>query len=47
VFYGSAVVLSGVREHESVAVSGLFFLDAERRLRGEPIAPESSAGRAR
>jgi hypothetical protein len=35
VFSGNAVVLAGVGEHESVAVNGLFFLEAERRLRSE------------
>jgi Heavy metal binding domain len=33
VFFGNAVVLSGLREGEAVAVDDLFFLDAERRLR--------------
>jgi hypothetical protein len=33
VFFGHALVLSGVNEGDSVAVDGLFFLDAERRLR--------------
>jgi hypothetical protein len=33
VFYDLAVVLSGLRYHERVAIRGAFFLDAERRLR--------------
>jgi multidrug efflux pump subunit AcrA (membrane-fusion protein) len=36
VLFGNAVVVSGVREQESVAVNGLFFADAERRLRRDP-----------
>jgi hypothetical protein len=36
VFYGLAVVLSGLRYQERVAIRGAFFLDAERRLRAAP-----------
>ena len=47
VFFGQALVLSGVGEHESVAVNGLFFLDAERRLRLGAGAHEASVDSAR
>jgi hypothetical protein len=33
VFFGNAVILSGLQERDSIATNGLFFLDAERRLR--------------
>jgi hypothetical protein len=46
-FFGHAVVLSGLRERESVAVNGLFFLDAERRLRHDPVSADTSVGPAR
>jgi hypothetical protein len=43
-FFGHAVVVAGLRERESVAVDGLFFLEAERRLRaGGPAATVDSA----
>jgi hypothetical protein len=38
VFDGFAVVVSGLQDRELVAVRNTFFLDAERRLRGEPAS---------
>jgi hypothetical protein len=47
VFFGNDVVLSGVLEHETLAVNDLFFLDAERRLRQGTGAPGTGGEPAR